>query len=120
MPSLSRIATCFPLISELVNNLRDARYFTKLDVRWGYNNVHIKEGDEWKATFRTNRGLFKPLVMFFGLTNSPATFQTMMNNIFRDLIAKGVVCMYLDNILIFTKTWEEHHCIVCLVLERLC
>ena len=63
-----------PLISDLINHLRGARYFTKLDVRWGYNNVRIKEGDEWKAAFRTNRGLFEPLVMFFGLTNSPATF----------------------------------------------
>jgi hypothetical protein len=55
-----------PLISDLINCLRGARYFTKLDVCWGYNNVRIKEGDEWKATFHTNRGLFEPLVMFFG------------------------------------------------------
>ncbi|GLB33349.1 putative retrotransposable element tf2 155 kda protein type 1-like [Lyophyllum shimeji] len=108
-----------PLISELINNLRGARYFTKLDVRWGYNNVRIKEGDEWKATFRTNRGLFEPLVMFFGLTNSPATFQTMMNDIFRDLIAQGVVCVYLDDILIYTKTLEEHRRITRIVLDRL-
>jgi len=71
-----------PLISELVSQLRRARYFTKLDVCWGFNNVRIKPGNEWKAAFRTNRGLFKPLVMFFGMTNSPATFQTMMNDIF--------------------------------------
>ncbi|GLB41978.1 putative retrotransposable element tf2 155 kda protein type 1-like [Lyophyllum shimeji] len=108
-----------PLISELINNLRGARYFTKLDVRWGYNNVRIKEGDEWKAAFRTNRGLFEPLVMFFGLTNSPATFQTMMNDIFRDLIAQGVVCVYLDDILIYTKTLEEHRRITRIVLDRL-
>jgi len=63
-----------PLISELVSQLRGARYFTKLDVHWGFNNVRIKPGDKWKAAFRTNRGLFKPLVMFFGMTNSPATF----------------------------------------------
>ena len=68
-----------PLISELINKLRGAKYFTKLDVRWGFNNVQMKEGDEWKAVFRTNRGLFEPLVMFFGLCNSPATFQTMMD-----------------------------------------
>ena len=97
-----------PLISELVSQLCGARYFTKLDVRWGFNNVRIKPGDEWKAAFRTNRGLFEPLVMFFGMTNSPATFQTMMNNIFRNLIAEGIVVVYLDNILIFTKTEEEH------------
>ncbi|GLB41115.1 putative retrotransposable element tf2 155 kda protein type 1-like [Lyophyllum shimeji] len=108
-----------PLISELINNLRGARYFTKLDVRWGYNNVRIKEGDQWKAAFRTNRGLFEPLVMFFGLTNSPATFQTMMNDIFRDLIAQGVVCVYLDDILIYTKTLEEHRRITRIVLDRL-
>ena len=93
------VKNCYPLplITELVNNLCDVQYFTKLDVCWGYNKLHIKEGDEWKATFWTNQGLFKPLVMFFGLTNSPATFQTMMNDIFHDLIAEGVVCVYLNN-----------------------
>ncbi len=75
-----------PLISELIDKLRGAKYFTKLDVRWGYNNVQIREGNEEKAAFRTNRGLFEPTVMFFRLTNSPATFQWMMNDIFRDLI----------------------------------
>jgi hypothetical protein len=71
-----------PHIDNLIHWLKDARYFTKLDVHWGYNNVFIHEGNEWKATFHTNRGLFEPLVMYFGLTNSPATFQTMMNEIF--------------------------------------
>jgi hypothetical protein len=108
-----------PLISELVNQLRGAKYFTKLDVRWGYNNVRIKKGDEWKAAFRTNRGLFEPLVMFFGLCNSPATFQTMMNDIFHDLIMEGVVCVYIDDILIFTKTIAEHRRVTKLVLQRL-
>jgi hypothetical protein len=107
------------LISNLINRLQGACYFIKLDVRWGYNNVHIKEGDKWKATFRTNQGLFEPLVMFFGLTNSPTTFQTMINDIFRDLISEGVVCIYLDDILIFTETMEEHDWVTHLVLERL-
>jgi len=62
------------LISELVSQLHGARYFTKLDVHWGFNNVCIKPRDEWKAAFHTNHGLFKSLVMFFGMTNSPATF----------------------------------------------
>jgi len=97
-----------PLISELVSQLCRAQYFTKLDVRWGFNNVCIKPGDEWKVAFCTNHGLFEPLVMFFGMTNSPATFQTMMNDIFRTLIAEGIVVVYLDDILIFTKTEEEH------------
>ncbi|KAG5727577.1 hypothetical protein E4T56_gene12357 [Termitomyces sp. T112] len=97
------VKNCYPLplISELINNF------------WN-------EGDEWKATFQTNQGLFKPLVMFFGLTNSPATFWTMINNILQDLIAKGIVCVYLDNILIYTKTLEEHYQIMCLILECLC
>jgi hypothetical protein len=64
-----------------------------------------------------NRGLFEPLVMFFGLTNSPSTFQTMMNNIFHDLIMEGVVCVYLDDILIFSKTLEEQHQVMRIVLE---
>jgi len=97
-----------PLISELVFQLCGAWYFTKLDVRWGFNNVRIKPRDEWKAAFRTNQGLFEPLVMFFGMTNSPATFQTMMNDVFRTVIAEEIVVVYLDNILIFTKTKEEH------------
>jgi len=97
-----------PLISKLVSQLRGAQYFTKLDVRWGFNNVRIKPRDEWKAAFCTNRGLFEPLVMFFGMTNSPAIFQTMMNNVFRTVIAEGIVVVYLDDILIFTKTEEEH------------
>jgi len=98
----------FLLISELVSQLHGARYFTKLDVYWGFNNVCIKLRNEWKTAFRTNRGLFEPLVMFFGMTNSPATFQTMMNDIFQNLIVKGIVVVYLDDILIFTKTEEKH------------
>ena len=108
-----------PLISELINKLQGAKYFTKLDVRWGFNNVRVKEGDEWKAAFRTNRGLYEPLVMFFGLTNSPATFQTMMDGIFDELITEGVVVVYLDDILIFTKTLEEHREVVRRVLDLL-
>jgi hypothetical protein len=108
-----------PLISDLINQLCGAKYFTKLDVCWGYNNVWSKEGNEWKATFRTNPRLFEPLVMFFRLTNSPATFQTMMNEIFQDLIMEGVVCVYIDDILIFTRTLEEHRHISWLVMERL-
>jgi len=107
-----------PLIQELVDKLKKAKYFTKLDVRWGFNNVRIKEGDEWKAAFQTNRGLFEPLVMFFGLTNSPATFQTMMNTIFREEINSGKVIIYMDDVLIFTETLEEHRRIVEKVLAK--
>jgi hypothetical protein len=108
-----------PPINNLIHQLKDAHYFTKLDVHWGYNNVHIHEGDEWKAAFCTNRGLFEPLVMYFGLTNSLATFQMMMNEIFQDLITEGIISMYLDNILIFTNSLEEHCQITCLVLDHM-
>jgi Reverse transcriptase (RNA-dependent DNA polymerase) len=95
------VKNCYPLpiISELIAQLRGEKYFTKLDVRWGFNNVQIMEGDKWKAAFRTNHGLYEPLVIFFGLTNSPAMFQTMMNDIFQDLIMEGHVCVYLDDTL---------------------
>ena len=78
--------------------------------------MHIKEGDKWEAVFWTNCRLFEPSVMFFSLTNSPETFQMMMNDIFCDLIAKGAVCVYLDDILIYTKTLEEHQWIMHIVL----
>jgi hypothetical protein len=108
-----------PLAMDIVNKLRDAKIFTKFDVCWGYHNVRIKEGDEWKAAFITNQGLFEPHVMFFGLTNSPATFQALMNAIFADLIAEGKVAVYLDDILIWSTTLEEHWKIVHEVLRRL-
>ena len=91
-----------PLIKELVDHLKGSKIFTKLDVQWGYNNIRIKEGDEWKAAFRTNRGLFKPTVMFFRLTNSPTTFRSIMDHIFRDLINTGKVSVYIDDIVIHT------------------
>jgi hypothetical protein len=84
-----------PLINELVDKLRDATIFSKVDIRWGYPNIHIKHDHKWKAAFRTNRGLFEPLVMFFGLTNSPATFQAMMNERFKELIKEGTVLRYV-------------------------
>ena len=91
-----------PLIRQLVDKLQGSKLFTKMDLRWGYNNVWIKEGDEWKATFVCFHGAFKPLVMYFGLCNSPATFQAMMNEIFADM--DDVVVVYIDDLMIFTKT----------------
>lgn len=87
--------------------------FTKFDVRWGYNNIRIKEGDEYKAAFLTPEGLFEPLVMFFSLTNSPATFQTMVNTIFRPHVRMKYFTIYMDDGVIHTyklphETEEEH------------
>ena len=108
-----------PLISELIDSLGTKKVFTKMDLRWGYNNVRIKEGDEWKAAFTTYLGLFEPTVMYFGLTNSPATFQAMMNDLFKDMINKGDVATFIDNVLVATETKEEHNVIVEEVLRRL-
>jgi len=95
------------------------RVFTKMDLRWGYNNIRIKEGNEWKALFTTHVGSFKPVVMFFGLTNSPATLQTIMNDIFRDLINKGDVATFIYDMLVGTETEEEHDELVEEILRRL-
>ena len=71
-----------PLIADILDRVGKRKVFTKLDLRWGYNNVRIKEGDKWKAAFIMHIGVYEPTVMYFGLTNSPATFQTMMNDLF--------------------------------------
>ena len=86
------------LIGQLVDKLQGSKLFTKMDLRWGYNNVRIKEGDEWKAAFVCFRGAFEPLV----ICNSPATFQAMMNEIFADM--DDMVVVYIDDLMIFTKT----------------
>ena len=90
-----------------MDKLKGAIYFTKMDIHWGYNNIQIHKGDKWKATFKTNKGLFKPMVMFFGMCNSPAMFQSMMDRIFVTMIEEKLVIIYMDDILIFAKTKEE-------------
>ena len=102
-----------------MTKLQGARYFTKLDLQWGYNNVRIKEGVEWKAAFVTNRHMFEPKVMFFGLCNSPATFQTMMDSYFQDLIDEEWLVIYMDDMLIYANTKEELEERTKCVLERL-
>src|ERR1019366_3984008 len=109
-----------PLIPELIARVKDATTFTKFDVRWGYNNVRIKQGDEWKAAFITNEGLYEPRVMFFGLSNSPPTFQCFMNDIFAPEIAQGWLTVYMDDMLIHTgDDLHKHRIKVHTVLRRL-
>jgi len=95
------------LIGEVINKLKEARYFNKLNLIWGYNNVRVKEEDEWKAAFLTNKRLFEPQVMYFGLCNSPGTFQRIMNSIFRELLHKGILANYMDDFVIPAKIIEE-------------
>ena len=104
------------MIQELIDKTKQARYFTKLDIHWRYNNIRIKERDKWKTAFRTNQELFKPTVMFFGLTNSPATFQGFINSILKDLIDEGHIIVYLNDILIYTMDFKEHDQLVKRVL----
>jgi hypothetical protein len=107
-----------PLSQQLLDHLSEANIFTALDLRWGYNNVRIKEGDEEKLAFITERGLYEPTVMFFGMTNAPATFQRMMNEIFHDLINVYII-IYLDDVFIYSKNRQEHTKHVREVLKRL-
>jgi Reverse transcriptase (RNA-dependent DNA polymerase) len=109
-----------PLISEIMDKIKGAKFFTKFDVQWGYNNVRIRTKDQWKAAFKTNRGLFKPTVMFFGMCNSPATFQAMMDSIFSDMIEECRVIIYMDDILIFANNQEDLLKHTKMVLQRLC
>ena len=95
------------------------KVFMKMDLRWGYNNVRIKEGDKWKAAFTTPEGSFEPMVMFFRLTNLPATFQAMMNELLRDLINTGKVIAFIDDIIIGMETEKRHDKIVAEVIRRL-
>ena len=95
------------LIGEVIDKLREARYFNKLDLIQGYNNVQIKEGDKWKAVFLTNKGLFEPQVMYFGLCNFLGTFQWMMNSIFQELLHEGILANYMDNFIIPAKNKKK-------------
>jgi len=95
------------------------KVFTKMDLRWGYNNIQIKEGNKWKVEFTTSEGFFEPIVMFFGLTNSPATFQAIMNELLRDLINIGKVAAFIDDVIIGTKSEERYNELVAEVIKRL-
>ena len=97
-----------PLVQTLIDKLHKSTISTKLDLRSGYNNVRIKDGNQWKAAFKCEWGLFEPTVMFFGLCNSPATFQAFMDDIFNNMLDEGWLVIYMDNILIFFKDTTTH------------
>ena len=108
-----------PLIADILDGVGKRKVFTKLDLRWEYNNVRIKKEDEWKAVFTTHIGVYEPTVMYFGLTNSPATFQAMMNDLFRDLINQGDTATFINDILVAPDTEEGYDKLVEEVLRRL-
>ena len=108
-----------PLILDVLENIGTKKVFTKIDLQWGYNNIRIKEGNKWKAAFTTSEGSFEPTVMFFGLTNSPAMFQTMMNKLLRDLTNMGKVAVFIDDVIVGKETEEGHDKLVVEVIKRL-
>jgi len=108
-----------PLISDLIDSIRKKKVFMKMNLRWGYNNVRIKERDEWKAAFSMPEESFEPTVMFFGLTNSPTTFQAMMNDLLRDIVVEEKVIVFIDDVITVTEMEEGHDEIVEKVLRRL-
>ena len=109
------------LILDILENIGTKKVFTKMDLRWGYNNVRIKKGNEWKAAFTTLEGFFEPMMMFFGLTNSPATFQVMMkfDKLLQDLINTDKVVAFIDDMIVGAETEEEHDELVVEVIRRL-
>ena len=108
-----------PLISDLIDKLQDAKVFIKFDVQWRYNNIHIKNRHQWEAAFITHKGLFEPTIIFFGLTNFPATFQCFMNDSYRDMIVEGWLVIYMDDLLIFLPDDTTHTEQIKCVLKRM-
>ena len=107
------------LISDVLANIETKKVFTKMNLRWGYNNIRIKEEDEWKVVFTLLEGSFEPTVMFFGLTNLSVIFQAMMNELLRDLINTGKVVAFIDDIIIGMEIEEGYDKIVAGIIRRL-
>ncbi len=107
-----------PLVPASLEQLRKAKYFTKLDLRSAYSLIRIREGDEWKTAFSTTSGYYEYLVMPFGLSNSPSVFQAFINEVFRDMLNRWVI-VYIDDVLIYSDSYEDHVQHVRVVLQRL-
>jgi hypothetical protein len=107
-----------PMVDELLDELRGVRFFTKLDLRSGYHQVQMDAADIEKMAFCTHHGHFEFLVMSFGLTNAPATFQALMNDVLHDFI-RVFILVFFDDILIFSDSWSSHLQDVRAVLQRL-
>ena len=108
-----------PLMQELQDRIGGAsQWFSKMGLKKGFHLIRVWEGNDWKMAFRTCYGLFQFQVMPFGLTNAPSTSQDMMNHIFSDMLDVGVIA-YMDYILVYVETWEQHDYLIKEILKRL-